>query len=260
VGILKPIKAFAKRRLRLAGYDVQRIDTIAPASHHRPIGNFAAFLEDVRARGFKPKFALDVGANVGGWTRMAKGIFPEARFVLIEPQREMRRFLDPLCAAFPDVSWVEVAVGSADTTLVQTVYPDNPGASSFLELAKGTPPRVSESRDVRVTTIDSLIRERQLPPPDLIKMDIQGFELEALRGAATILGHTELVVVEVSLVASMVGAPLASDVVVFMRERGYEIYDLPGYFRRPLDGALGQVDIAFAKADGLLRRAPQWER
>lgn len=259
MGILTPAKSAAKRWLQRAGYDVQRTETIPPASHRRPVGDFDAFLEDVRARGFRPRFVLDVGANVGRWTRMAKGVFPDARFLLIEPQGYLRAHLDPLCAALPDVSWVEVGVGRAPGSLTQTIFPELPGASSFLPLAEGTPPRVSETREVRIVTIDSLLEERHLPAPDLVKMDIQGFELEALRGAEGIFGHTELLVVEVSLVASMVGAPLASEVVGFMRERGYEIYDLPGYFRRPLDGALGQVDIAFAKAAGLLRKSPRWE-
>jgi hypothetical protein len=45
-----------------------------------------------------------------------------------------------------------------------------------------------------------------------------------------------------------------------MGEKGYEIYDITEYLRRPYDGALGQIDIAFAKADGTLRNISRWAK
>lgn len=40
-----------------------------------------------------------------------------------------------------------------------------------------------------------------------------------------------------------------------MSERGYEVYDLMEPLMRPFDNALGQIDVAFAKRDGLLRHS-----
>jgi hypothetical protein len=53
--------------------------------------------------------------------------------------------------------------------------------------------------------------------------------------------------------------PIFHEVIAFMAERGYFAYDFPGFLRRPYDGALGQVDICFAKHDGVLRTTNRWE-
>ncbi len=45
-----------------------------------------------------------------------------------------------------------------------------------------------------------------------------------------------------------------------MFERGYVIYDIPGYLRRPLDGALAQLDICFVKSNSFLRNSIKWDK
>jgi FkbM family methyltransferase len=252
------MKHTVKRLFRAAGYDVQRLNEPAPGSSRRPVGDYARFLEDVRARGLSPRLILDIGANKGDWTRMARGVFPEARFVLVEPQLEMRDALNALCRELPGVSWIEAGVGKEPGTLKQIVYVDNPGSSSFLPQTTADPRRSGTPREVRIVTIDAALNETGGGIPDLIKIDVQGFEIEVLRGATSILGATELFVIEVSLFPFMVGMPVLRDVVTFMGDHGYELYDFPGYFRRPLDGALGQVDVAFAKRHGVLRQSSEW--
>ena len=56
----------------------------------------------------------------------------------------------------------------------------------------------------------------------------------------------------------MEGQPLIREVISFMGDRGYEIYDITEFLRRPLDGALGQIDLAFAKNNGVLRNSNKW--
>jgi hypothetical protein len=97
-----------------------------------------------------------------------------------------------------------------------------------------------------------------VPVPDLVKLDVQGFELEVLRGAPSLFGGTELFVVETSLFAFLPGLPLLGEAIEFMAARGYEVYDLAGRIFRPVDGALAQLDVAFARRRGVLRRHDLW--
>jgi FkbM family methyltransferase len=252
------MKRVVKSVLRNLGYDVQRINVPSPGSKYRPLGDFSMFLEDVRARGFSPRFILDVGANVGDWTRMARAIFPDARFLLIEPQLETRESLDNLCAEFPNVSWVLAGAGARKGQSYLNVGGDL-GVSSFFPGVDEALVRAGKQRQVDVITIDELLHAHGLGVPELVKMDVQGFEIEALKGGESLFGKTDLFVLEASLYAFFETLPIVSDVVAFMHDRGYELYDIPGYFRRPLDGALGQIDLAFARHNSVLRRSNRWD-
>ncbi len=94
------------------------------------------------------------------------------------------------------------------------------------------------------------------PAPFVLKVDVQGGELEVLAGATATLEGCELVLLEASLYELVPGQPLLHDVVAFMAERGWVVYDAYGGHLRPLDGALAQIDLAFARADGALRGDP----
>jgi FkbM family methyltransferase len=225
------------------------------AGTRRPIGDMACFLSDVAQRGFRPRSILDVGANEGVWTRKAFAVFPDASFLMIEPQHEMKPLLEAVSRDIHRARWVQAGAGAQAGELTLTIWEDLQGSS----LLPGKEDHVgAERRTVPIVTIDSLYAGGT-DFPDLVKLDIQGFELEALRGAQTLFGRTELFVLEVSLYEFMPRCPVVSEVVAFMAQRGYEVYDFPGFVRRPFDGALGQIDIAFSRVGGSLRSSTQWD-
>lgn len=236
-------KTTVKRAFSRMGFEIRR----AKASQVAPIGHMRTTLEGFRHRGFAPTMILDVGANRGDWTVLARSVFPGANFVMLEPQIEMARYLDKVGAA-----WHNLAAGGENGTEELTIWPGLAG-SSFLKPVDAD----YRTRPVEVITVDHLIAREKYAIPDLVKIDIQGFELEALRGSASLFGITEAFVVETSLYPFH-GGPIVRQIVDFMGERGYETYDVAGALRRPSDGALGQIDLCFARAEGTLRRSHRW--
>jgi hypothetical protein len=93
-------------------------------------------------------------------------------------------------------------------------------------------------------TIDAILSRRGLPFPDFIKLDVQGYELEVLRGAAASLANAEFCLLEVSLM-NLCNEPLLTEVIAFMDERGFQAYDICQFMRRPYDLALYQIDMLF---------------
>ena len=154
------MKAFVRQTLRTMGYQILPITSASNAgSDRRPICNIKLFLEGIRSRSFIPSSILDVGANQGDWTRMAKDVFPEASFLLIEPQLEMRKSLDTLCTEFQDILWIEAGVGSKEGRMVQTIY-DDLAASSFLPAPNEDLLQSGKQREVSIVTIDSLLEKK----------------------------------------------------------------------------------------------------
>jgi len=255
-----PMKLF-RRPIHCLGFEIRRARKAGksgvPASVDRSIGDIRTFLEDIRERGFDPQGIIDVGANRGSWTKMARRVFPGVPVVLIEPQQEMEIHLRELCDSAENLEYVLAGAGAEEGQLVQTIWEDLVG-SSFLPAIDEKQLRDGIQRVTPVVTIDAILRDRKDFKPDLVKLDIQGFELEALKGAGSLFGRTEVFILETSLFHYVPGIPLTADCIRFMSEKGYGLYDITEYSRRPLDGALGQVDLAFALDGGLLRRSQEW--
>lgn len=128
---------------------------------------------------------LDCGANVGVYTRDA--LKSGARLVVaIEPAPEnlecLRRNFAPEAAAGRVVIYPK-GVWDKDDTLTLYVDPANSAADSFLIKREGA----KAVHKVPLTTIDKLAAELKLDRVDLIKMDIEGAEPNALRGAREVI-------------------------------------------------------------------------
>jgi FkbM family methyltransferase len=177
---------------------------------------------------------------------------------MIEPQDEMDPCLSRLAAEIPACHYVKAAVGREEGELIQTIWEDLAG-SSFLPKPDAEKLKIGKQRKTKVTTIDTLLAGPYTGfHPDLVKLDIQGFELEALSGAQATFGKTEIFILETSLFEFMPRQPITREVIAFMSDRGYELYDITEYLRRPFDGALGQVDLAFVKSLGRFRAKSSW--
>ncbi len=184
---------------------------------------------------------------------MAKKIYPEANFVLIEPQIEMKDDLERFCEEFKGSVYFLAGAGAKKGTLTLTIWDDLAGSTFALKPDENLK-KTGKQREIEIITIDDLIDSGKIDNPELIKLDIQGFELEALKGAQKTFGYTEVYILEVSLFQFWSpDTPIFSDVVNFMLERDYVVYDFAGFWRRPLDGALGQCDVCFVKRNGFLR-------
>ena len=63
----------------------------------------------------------------------------------------------------------------------------------------------------------------QLPKPDLIKIDVQGAELDILRGGKECLANAKDVILEAQHVDYNIGAPKFEEVIDFMKENGFDL-------------------------------------
>jgi FkbM family methyltransferase len=250
------MKKLIKNFLHKLGLEISKSGKIG--SINRPVGNLKTFLEDVKKRKFNPKLILDVGANNAGWSETVKDIFPNAKIVLAEPLAEFKPAIEKYLEKNPSDLAVFKAIGSKTEIKEITVTTNYLDASTFL-YEKLDASSNYEKREIDVITIDQLLKEHHLAAPDIIKLDIQGYEMEALKGANSTFGKTEMYIIEVSLFPFIKeDRELIDDIIIFMKEKGYSIYDFAGFLRRNYDGALSQCDICFVKKDSFLRQSNIW--
>lgn len=200
-------------------------------------------LTHVKNLGFQPKTIFDVGVNTG--TPGLYHIFDNTKIILIDPVEESEVFMQYITEKLPNASYYVAAAGAQDGETSVFVSPQFGGTSLIQE--------VGPARTVPMLTLDKISKEEKTSGPYLLKLDVQGGELEVLKGADLVLEETELLILEVSLFPFS-NTPILDEVIHFMKERGFVAYDFFNFNYRPLDNALGQVDIVFVKETGLFKQ------
>jgi FkbM family methyltransferase len=231
--------------LRRSGFDIVRYD-----ASHSPELRRARLIEE---RGIG--LVLDVGANTGPSAQALRRVGYAGRIVSFEPQAAAYDLLEAACGS--DAAWEcrKIAVGAVDGEAELHVS-GNSSSSSLLDMAGEHLSAAPESKyvtseRVMVRRLDSL-RHELVGPDDRVylKLDVQGLELEALRGAEETLAQTSVVESELSLVPLYHGAPDLMEVVNYLADRGFHLLALEPVFVDPHDGRLLQVDGLFARPRG----------
>ncbi len=204
----------------------------------------------LKSQKFYPETIIDIGVAKG--TKPLYVNFPKSFYLLIEPIKEYEYFLKKILNKHRG-DYCLAAASKEKGEVSFNIHPNHMDGSSLLKEEIG---ENADGYKIRVPTIrvDDLVKDKQLKGPFLIKVDVQGAELDALEGAKITMQNTEVIVLEVSLFKFMKGAPDFYEVIFFMKENGFVVYDILKGCYRPLDNALAQVDIIFVKEEGSFRR------
>jgi len=236
--MVRRIAHFLQAILNRFGYHVVPVRLAGQASLSR-------FFPLLQRQGFQPRHVLDVGANQGSWTRKAIQYWPEAQYLLIEPQGDLKVHIQDLTEAGHKIDWVTAGVSDKPGILDFTISPDSV-SSSFVSAESQALPSGHKRVQVEVHTVDDLIRARGLPAPDMIKIDAEGFDLRVLNGAAKVVGVADVILMEVGVVARGI-ENTALAVLNAMAAAGYRLIDITDINRSPRDDALWLCEFAFLR-------------
>ncbi len=209
-----------------------------------------ASLERMREAGLKPATVFDVGFADG--TPELYGVFEGVRYVVIEPLKESEPLMRRIVERFPGSIAISAAAGPQPGKGQIVVTPNLSGSSFLLK------PTVGEYRKVPIVTLDQVAEQHAPPAPYLVKLDVQGYELQVLAGAERVMENTAAVIAEVSLWGDRKarrGRPMTefAALVAWMRERDFVLFDIAQIARRDFDDAITEMDVVFVPAASPLR-------
>lgn len=229
------MKRLLRGILRKAGWEVHSMDGIARST-------MASGLRWLSKHEIPIETVLDVGASNGSWSRTCMSAYPQATYVLYEPQSVHGPALEAFrrsCGR--PVIIVRKAVGHEPGEALFNAFDHNFGAITRRELGVDT-------IEVEQTSLDASAAELHLRGPYLIKMDTHGFETNILRGAEGVLTQANALIIEAYNYRITGEAVLFWELCADVAERGFRPVDLVDVRHRPLDGSLFQMDLFFIRS------------
>ena len=156
------------------------------------------FLFYAKLKGFAPELIIDCGSNAGDWSNIAREIYPDPRIVMIDPvevtlpngksPHEIKNSLK-----------INACLWSSEGTKDFYFAPDKHTASTLFPETFSEEIISKEFKKItaKTNTLDNLISPLT-SKNILLKFDIQGSELEAMKGGKGVLSETEIIICEVS--------------------------------------------------------------
>lgn len=179
------------------------------------------FFASLKKLGFAPKNIIDVGANRGVWTRTAIKYFPDADYTLVEPQDNLKIYIQHLRDEGRKINWINAGAADKSGSMVFNVGVQD-AQSSFVPSGSGPKPGEKQIT-VAVKTLNEIAADGGFIP-DMVKIDAEGFDLKVLAGASNLFGKTDIFLVE-AMISGAYENTLAK-VMKFMSDAGYHLIDM----------------------------------
>lgn len=196
---------------------------------------------------------LDVGSHHGWFFHCWKDWCPSAVVHAFDADPEAAARSAELYGSDPDIHVHNRGVGRTPGTLQFHVLEGSRVSSSFLMPNAGTWREIDyhtgpiSHRDVEVITLDDFATAERLDDVYLMKIDVQGFELEVLEGARELLRRTRYIFVEAGIRPLYDGAPRFTDIHAFLDAHGFHLIAMRAWHRGNL--TLVETDMLFRRND-----------
>lgn len=198
-----------------------------PAAHTR-------YLEDIAITGCKPKVIYDIGACVLSWSKEARRIWSNSTVIHFEA--------NPNCEQLYIEQGLKYHMGvlsNTDDRDIEFYLNDftTGGNSYYREIGFPLSLKLFTEQHIvkmKAKTLDTVVIENHFLFPDLIKLDIQGAELDVLFGAPIVLAHATDIIVEMQHENYNLNAPKVEQVTKFLQLNGFKL--VKNFTRGIVDG------------------------
>jgi len=199
--------------------------------------------------GGPPKAILDIGANSGQFARKVRSVLPDCVIHSFEPLPGPFAELKSWADRSQSINCHNIALGDqAGKALIHTgSYTPASSLMSAAARLKRSMPHVVPDREqqIEVMMLDSWFELQSIPRPFVVKMDVQGYEMKVIAGGQKAISEAAAVFTELSFIELYEGQPLATDILLALREYGFEMADIYDVSRDPGSNFGFQFDALF---------------
>ena len=195
-----------------------------------------------------PSVIYDIGAHEGSWAEQILRVFPDAHLELFEANRDHQ----PKIAKYNHHILLLGNESKQNVQYFKNTIGCTTGNSIYLEQTQYFTPGTAVIELLDMYTLDEYVLAKHLKIPEFIKLDVQGAELDILKGMIGLMSTVKFFVIETSLHTYNKGAPMIEDIIFYMLSKEYVMIDIVESHR--ISGFLAQVDILFAHRSTGMRK------
>jgi len=206
-------------------------------------------------KAINPHTVLDVGANKGQFALAARCMWPDATIISFEPLPDMSSTYRKVFSDDHKTHLVDGAVGPEAGMHVLHVSAA-PDSSSLFEIGPDQTNEFPGTQEigtlpVNVDRLSHLLSPFCVVRPTLLKLDVQGYELEALRASEEVLPQVDWVYAECSFVSLYRGQALASQIIAWLDSRQFTLTGVYNVVSSKSDQRPIQADCLFSRVPAL---------
>lgn len=215
--------------------------------------SYPVSLRLLQDRGFEVNTIIDIGAAEGAFflVRAREQLFPSARHFFVDAMQENEEVYRQVAERFQagyEITALSCMEGEVSLRIDPNFY------NTHIDRLQPDTNYV-ERRRVPVCTLDALVARHELAPPFALKLDVQGGELDVLRGALGTLEDAVIVTTEIQIFTER---DTLVELLSFMQGAGWALYDITDLGHYPSDGTLYQCYATFIPRAMDFRKGTAW--
>lgn len=191
------------------------------------LNNIAANIElENLIKDLKFETILDIGSNKGQFILLVEKFFKNKTIYSFEPISEILDKQKKFFRYKKNITFFNIGIG--EKSQKKKFYITNrKDSSSFLKVDKNINKNkdynIKEQREIQIKPLDEIMINANLISPILIKIDVQGYELEVLKGSTCLLKKVKYIIIEISKKEIYLGQPIANEVIEYLHKLNFTI-------------------------------------
>lgn len=190
---------------------------------------------------------IDVGSNKGQFILLIEKLFPNKTIYSFEPITEILEKQKKFFHYKKNIFFYNFALGSSPSTK-EFFITKRMDSSSFFKInkIKNKNFEIQSKKNIQIFTLDEVMVNKEITKPILLKIDVQGYELEVLKGSDKILSKIDYLLIEVTDSEMYINQPISTEIIEYLQNRNFHIIKENPYLKIDNTNII-QRDLLFKK-------------